>query len=97
MNKLILLLLLGLSSWQTNAALPLQVDGSNLPSLAPMLEQSMPAVVNISTSTNVRMQENPLMNDPIFRRFSTSPTTPSSNNATAWVPASSSTKTKATC
>ncbi len=76
MNKLILLLLLGLSSWQTNAALPLQVDGSNLPSLAPMLEQSMPAVVNISTSTNVRMQENPLMNDPIFRRFFNIPNNP---------------------
>ncbi len=87
MRKIILLFLLGFSSWQSTAALPLQVDGANLPSLAPMLEHSMPAVVNISTSTNVRMQENPLMNDPIFRRFSTSPTTPNSNNATAWVPA----------
>ncbi|OAI15778.1 serine endoprotease DegQ [Methylomonas koyamae] len=76
MNKLILLLLLGLSSWQTNAALPMQVDGNNLPSLAPMLEQSMPAVVNISTSTNVRIQENPLMNDPIFRRFFNIPNNP---------------------
>jgi serine protease DegQ len=51
------------------AALPLQVDGAPLPSLAPMLETSMPAVVNISTSTNVKTQANPLMNDPFFRRF----------------------------
>ena len=29
----------------------------------------MPAVVNISTSINTRMQENPLMNDPVFRHF----------------------------
>ncbi|TPQ27306.1 DegQ family serine endoprotease [Methylomonas sp. EFPC3] len=76
MRKIILLFLLGLSSWQSNAALPLQVDGTNLPSLAPMLEQSMPAVVNISTSTNVRMQANPLMNDPLFRRFFNIPNNP---------------------
>ncbi|OAI07511.1 serine endoprotease DegQ [Methylomonas methanica] len=69
MNKLFLIILFGLSSWRAGAELPGQVDGAPLPSLAPMLEQSMPAVVNISTSTNVRVQENPLMNDPAFRRF----------------------------
>ncbi len=49
------------------AALPAYVDGEPLPSLAPMLERSMPAVVNISTTKVVR--ENPLLNDPFFRYF----------------------------
>lgn len=68
-SKILLILFLSLSSLQTKAALPLQIDGENLPSLAPMLERSMPAVVNISTATNVGSQENPLMNDPVFRHF----------------------------
>lgn len=50
-----------------HAALPAYVDGRPLPSLAPMLERSMPAVVNISTTKMVR--ENPLLNDPFFRYF----------------------------
>ncbi len=67
--QILLFLFLGLSSLNTHAVLPTQIEGENLPSLAPMLERSMPAVVNISTSTNVRMQDNPLMNDPVFRYF----------------------------
>lgn len=51
------------------AGLPLEVDGQPLPSLAPILERSMPAVVNISTSTNVQVMENPLLQDPFFRHF----------------------------
>jgi serine protease Do/serine protease DegQ len=59
-----------------HAALPLQVEGEQLPTLAPMLERSMPAVVNISTSTNVRIQDNPLLNDPVFRHFFGIPNNP---------------------
>ena len=51
------------------AGMPPYVDGQPLPSLAPMLERAMPAVVNISTSTNIRVSENPLMQDPFFREF----------------------------
>jgi serine protease Do/serine protease DegQ len=51
------------------AGLPPSLDGAPLPSLAPMLERSMPAVVNISTSTNLEVKENPLMQDPFFRQF----------------------------
>jgi serine protease Do/serine protease DegQ len=51
------------------AGLPPSIDGAPLPSLAPMLERSMPAVVNISTSTNIEVKENPLMQDPFFRQF----------------------------
>ncbi len=73
---LLLMLGIGLRTVSAQATLPTQVDGTPLPSLAPMLEQSMPAVVNISTSTNVRAQENPLMNDPVFRRFFNIPNNP---------------------
>ncbi len=51
------------------AALPIAVNDQALPSLAPILERSMPAVVNISTATEVRMQEHPLLRDPFFRHF----------------------------
>jgi len=51
------------------AGLPTHVDGQALPSLAPMLEKATPAVVNIATKTHIRVQENPLLNDPFFRFF----------------------------
>jgi len=47
-----------------HGALPSLVDGQSLPSLAPT-----PAVVNISTSTAMRADQNPLLNDPFFRWF----------------------------
>lgn len=75
-TQIVLIFLLGITQLQAQAALPMQVDGESLPSLAPMLEHSMPAVVNISTSTNIRMQENPLMNDPVFRHFFNMPNNP---------------------
>ncbi|MEQ1739809.1 MAG: DegQ family serine endoprotease [Methyloglobulus sp.] len=49
--------------------LPAFTENQPMPSLAPMLERSMPAVVNISTSTNVEGRENPLLQDPYFRQF----------------------------
>ncbi len=54
-----------------SAALPFSWFGGEdkMPSLAPMLEQSKPAVVNISTKSYIRVQDNPLLNDPFFRRF----------------------------
>ncbi len=58
------------------AALPQSAAGTPLPSLAPMLERTMPAVVNISTTTNVKMRENPLLRDPFFRHFFELPNQP---------------------
>lgn len=49
--------------------LPASVDGHVVPSLAPMLERVMPAVVNISTRTEIQLREHPLMRDPFFRHF----------------------------
>ncbi len=51
------------------AALPLEIDGETLPSLAPMLEKVTPAVVNISTIGAVRSEDHPLRRDPFFRWF----------------------------
>ena len=49
------------------AGLPLDLKG--LPTLAPMLAQVTPAVVNISVITRAPMEDNPLFRDPLFRRF----------------------------
>ncbi|MGQ9686787.1 MAG: DegQ family serine endoprotease [Thiobacillaceae bacterium] len=46
-------------------------------SLAPMLEQVLPAVVNISTQATVRLRRSPLLDDPFFRRFFDLPEMPS--------------------
>ena len=54
------------------AALPLAVDGQPLPSLAPMIAQVTPAVVNIAVI--VRSQDaSPLLRDPFFRPFFNQP------------------------
>ncbi|MBB5209636.1 Do family serine endopeptidase [Chiayiivirga flava] len=57
------------------AALPAQVDGTPLPSLAPMLERVTPAVVNIHSKTTVRVR-NPYANDPLFQYFFGLPNAP---------------------
>ena len=64
---LTLILLLHLPSLVL-AGLPVAVDGEKLPTLAPMLEQVTPSVVNIATSSMV-VQHSPLFNDPFFRHF----------------------------
>lgn len=53
---------------QSHAALPISIDGQALPSLAPMLETTTPAVVNISAKGKVQVRS-PLLNDPFFQRF----------------------------
>jgi serine protease Do/serine protease DegQ len=42
---------------------------SGRPTLAPMLDRVLPGVVNISAVSRVRMEQNPLFNDPFFRQF----------------------------
>jgi len=51
------------------AGLPLAIDKEPLPSLAPMLERVTPAVVNISTVTQIEAETHPLLRDPFFRYF----------------------------
>lgn len=67
--QVLLVVVAGVLALPAHAVLPLALgDGTELPSLAPMLERATPAVVNIATSTRVR-QRNPLLEDPFFRRF----------------------------
>jgi len=42
---------------------------SPLPTLAPLVAKVEPAVVNISVQGHIRVQTNPLFDDPFFRRF----------------------------
>jgi len=64
------------------AAMPaVDSQGNELPSLAPMLERVMPAVVNISTLSRVPVQNNPLLSDPFFRRFFNLPDHPQERQA----------------
>ncbi|NKJ08300.1 DegQ family serine endoprotease [Rhizobium sp. SG741] len=58
----------------TTSPLPAQMTGqasssTGLPTLAPMLEQVTPAVVNIAVVSRAPAQDNPLYSDPNFRRF----------------------------
>ncbi len=61
--------LLTASSAGIYAALPASVNGNEVPSLAPLVEKTSPAVVNIRTKATVSAPNNPLMQDPFFRRF----------------------------
>jgi len=58
-----------------HAQLPAQVGDTPVPSLAPMVKRVSPAVVNIATRGTVQ-EQNPLLNDPFFRRFFDIPNTP---------------------
>ena len=75
LSTILLVLSLATISLPIQAALPAMVDGQALPTLAPMLEQATPAVVNIATESRVQLR-NPLLDDPFFRRFFNIPNQP---------------------
>jgi len=54
-----------------HAAMPPAVGDTPLPTLAPMIKKVSPAVVNIATRGTIRERggQNPLLDDPFFRRF----------------------------
>jgi serine protease Do/serine protease DegQ len=68
-------LLLGAFATLAHAQLPGLPGETPVPSLAPMLKRVTPAVVNIATRGTVQ-EQNPLLNDPFFRRFFDVPNTP---------------------
>lgn len=52
------------------AAIPAGLLTSDQPTLAPMLQKVLPSVVNVMvTGKPKQIQQNPLLNDPFFRRF----------------------------
>ena len=75
-KTLLIIVLLSLVTTLKAEGLPVEVSGQPLPSLAPMLERAMPAVVNISTTTNIQVNDNPLLQDPFFRHFYNLPNMP---------------------
>ena len=76
LSAIIPLFLFFLQGPVVNAALPSMLDGKELPSLAPMLEKVTPAVVNIATEGRIELRQNPLFDDPFFRRFFNVPDQP---------------------
>lgn len=73
-------LALMLASLPASAALPMS---EGMPTLAPIIETTEPAVVNISTRGHIEARENPLLNDPFFRRFFEMPEQPQRRDATS--------------
>ena len=65
--------ILAVSHGIASAALPVAVGNATLPSLAPLLKEVTPAVVNISVLTKSAIEDNPLFRDPFFRRFFDAP------------------------
>ena len=63
--SLVLPVLPGVASSHVTTA----TEGQSLPSLAPMVEKTRPAVVNIATTGHIDVQKHPLLNDPFFKRF----------------------------
>ena len=65
------LALLSAASGPAPAALPAVVGEMAVPSLSPMIKKVSPAVVNIATRGTIHEKgpQNPLLDDPFFRRF----------------------------
>jgi serine protease Do/serine protease DegQ len=71
LSAVTLCVLLAAASSAVPAAMPPAVSESGLPTLAPMIRKVSPAVVNIATRGTIRERgaQNPLLDDPFFRRF----------------------------
>ena len=52
-----------------HAGIPPITDSEGTPTLAPILEQITPAVVNIAVLSRSPEEDNPMLQDPFFRRF----------------------------
>lgn len=68
-RRIVAFILFWLTATSALANIPLSLNKSGLPTLSPLLQEVTPAVVNISVMSKVPVTENPLFNDPFFRRF----------------------------
>jgi len=68
-HRHILFFILLMLSSVAHAGLPFSANGQQLPTLAPILERSTPAVVNILTRSTVPAPRNSLLDDPFFKHF----------------------------
>jgi Do/DeqQ family serine protease len=64
-----------------HAAQPQAADAPGLPTLAPLVNDVTPAVVNIAVLTRAPLEDNPLFRDPFFRRFFNLPDKPRQEQA----------------
>src|SRR5438105_8936340 len=73
--EFLLTLLVALAPAALAAATPPAVGDTPLPTLAPMIKKVSPAVVNVATRGTIRERgpQNPLFDDPFFRRFFDAP------------------------
>src|SRR5205814_8841454 len=73
--EFLLTLLVALAPAALAAATPPAVGDTPLPTLSPMIKKVSPAVVNIATRGTIRERgpQNPLFDDPFFRRFFDAP------------------------
>ena len=64
-------LVLAAAASPTPAAMPSAVGETPVPSLSPMIKKVSPAIVNIATRGTIHEKgpQNPLLDDPFFRRF----------------------------
>ena len=69
-----------------SAQWPYPAGGDGKPTLAPMLKQVTPAVVNIAVITRNRMPQHPMFDDPFFRRFFNIPRQQRERPTAAWAP-----------
>lgn len=69
-NALLATVILSLLASTSYAQLPARVGDTPMPSLAPIIKRTSPAVVGIAVKGTVQTQaNNPLFQDPFFRRF----------------------------
>ena len=66
---LLLSLLIPLLSAPAWSHVPTGEADNGMPTLAPVVEKTRPAVVNIATTGHIDVQKHPLLNDPFFKRF----------------------------
>jgi serine protease Do len=62
------LLLCGSITWSPVLAQVPDIRGGQIPTLAPVVKETTPSVVNISVHARVK-EDNPLYRDPVFREF----------------------------
>ena len=60
---------LAFSAGANATTLPASTDGKEVMSLAPLVELTSPAVVNIATKGKTEVARHPLFDDPFFKRF----------------------------
>ncbi|MGZ5927172.1 MAG: DegQ family serine endoprotease [Rhizomicrobium sp.] len=72
------------SSAQEPLGVPLTgSQGAAIPTLAPLVKKVTPSVVNIAVKGRIAQEQNPLLNDPFFRKFFNVPDAPTEQEISA--------------